>query len=121
MNPGGDMAQRISQVREQLASLLVQLEENPALDTVRLQAADLALDIAVRDSDPFTADVVEALLADLPSRTPQSVVDALQSKATDARSTRRAIAQGLGTRVQNTSTATPTQQPNQQTGLSGGF
>ena len=121
MNRGGDMAQRISQIRERLAALLVQLEEDPTLDDIRLRAADLALDIALRDSDPFTADVVEALLADLPPQTSASVVKDLRDKATEARATRRAIAQSFGSRSQSNPASAPSQQTNQRTGFSGGF
>ena len=100
---------------------LVQLEEDPTLDDIRLRAADLALDIALRDSDPFTADVVEALLADLPPQTSASVVKDLRDKATEARATRRAIAQSFGSRSQSNPASAPSQQTNQRTGFSGGF
>ena len=96
MNPGEHMDTQPSRARERLADLLVQLQDDPSLDDARTQAADLALEIALRDNDPFTADVVESLLSDLPVNSAPQLVEAMRNKASLARSARRAIAQRHG-------------------------
>ena len=119
------MAQTISLLREQLASLLTQLLEDATRDKVRLRAADLAIEIAQRDSDPYTADVVEALLSDIPPQTSAEVLKVLHSKVVEAHAARHAIAQSFnanGTSVPSTAaSATSTQDTHPRSGYSGGF
>jgi hypothetical protein len=93
MKPGEPMDHRPTAAREKLAALLVQLEADPTLGEVRLAAADLALEIALREGDPLTADVAESLLSDLPVDSDPRLVESMRDKAQLARSARRSIAQ----------------------------
>ncbi len=90
------MDPRPAAARERLAALLVDLEANPSCGESRLAAADLALEIALRDADPFTADVVESLLSDLPVDSDPRLIESMRDKALLARSARRSIAQRHG-------------------------
>ena len=96
MNPGAPMDKKPHRARELLADLLIQLQDDPSLDDARLNAADLAIEIALSDNDPFTADVVESLLSDLPVNSAPQVIESLRTKSALAQSARRAIAQRHG-------------------------
>ncbi|MCP4809445.1 MAG: hypothetical protein GY913_18705 [Proteobacteria bacterium] len=77
--------------REQLAQLLQTLETSPGDHQVRLDAAQTAVLVALTEGDPCTADVAEALVADLPSPSTPAVAARLAHIAATARGARRAI------------------------------
>ncbi len=114
MKPGETMDPRPTAAREKLAALLVQLEDDPSCGEARLAAADLALEVALRDADPFTADVVESLLSDLPVDSDPRLIESMRDKAMLARSARRSIAQRHGA---SRDSAPQTTAPRAQSGL----
>ncbi len=67
------------------------LERHPGEIGVRIETADLAVTLALRSGDARTADIAEALLADLPADTPQDQVHVLKHISATARAARRAI------------------------------
>ena len=71
--------------------MLQLLDETPADAELRSRTAELAVKVALREGDPSTADVAEALLADLPEPAERSVIDHLEYTAATARAARRAI------------------------------
>ncbi len=77
--------------RAELARQLQLLESQPARAELRVQAAELAVRVALTLGDPSTVDVAQALLADLPEPTPRELAQRLEHLAATARATRRAI------------------------------
>ena len=71
--------------------MLQRLDDAPDDAELRARAAELAVRVALREGDPSTADVAEALLADLPQPADPRVVDRLEHTAATARAARRAI------------------------------
>jgi hypothetical protein len=77
--------------RARLAKLLRSVTESPKNFSARVQAADLAVTLALRLGDCVTADVAEALAADLPKETPPHQRVQLTHIGATARAARRAI------------------------------
>ncbi|HJN76744.1 MAG TPA: hypothetical protein QGF58_22635 [Myxococcota bacterium] len=77
--------------RAELARLLQRLNDTPDDGELRARTAELAVKVALREGDPSTADVAEALLTDLPQPADSRVVDRLEHTAATARAARRAI------------------------------
>jgi len=77
--------------RAELARLLQRLDDAPDDGELRARTAELAVKVALREGDPSTADVAEALLADLPETSEPHVVERLELAAATARAARRAI------------------------------
>jgi len=80
------------QRREKLAALLTDLIDDTYNEALRLEAAKLAVQIAVRDGDPTATDITESVVAGSPHSTSPYSMRQLRHVAATARGARQAIA-----------------------------
>jgi len=80
------------QRREKLAALLTKLIDETYNESLRLEAARLAVQIALQEGDPTAADITDSLVAGSPSGTHANTLGDLRHIAATARAARRAIA-----------------------------
>ena len=77
--------------RDALARALERLGQDPDNHDLRLHTADLAIAVALRQADPFTTEVVDALSVDWPQATDAQRSE-MEEKVALARAARIALA-----------------------------
>lgn len=78
------------ETRDALARALERLGQDPDNHDLRLHTADLAIAVALRQADPFTTEVVDALSVDSPNATDAQQAE-LKEKVALARAARIAL------------------------------